>query len=55
MKFYSEKGYTGVDIAISVIVIFIFVSLISFLIYRFNSSAKEVELKSEATSIALKK
>ena len=48
MKFYSEKGYTGVDIAISVIVIFIFVSLISFLIYRFNSSAKEVELKSEA-------
>ena len=44
MKFYSEKGYTGVDIAISVIVIFIFVSLISFLIYRFNSSAKEVEL-----------
>lgn len=53
MKFYSEKGYTGVDIAISVIVIFIFVSLISFLIYRFNSSAKEVELKSEATSIAI--
>ena len=53
MKFYSEKGYTGVDIAISVIVIFIFVSLISFLIYRFNSSAKEVELKSEATSIAV--
>ena len=34
MKFYSEKGYTGVDIAISVIVIFIFVSLISFLIYK---------------------
>ena len=29
------------------------VSLISFLIYRFNSSAKEVELKSEATSIAV--
>lgn len=53
MKFYSENGYTGVDIAISVIVIFIFVSLISFLIYRFNSSAKEVELKSEATSIAV--
>lgn len=53
MKFYSEKGYTGVDIAISVIVIFIFVSLIAFLIYRFNSFAKEVELKSEATSIAI--
>ena len=31
----------------------IFVLLISFLIYRFNSSAKEVELKSEATSIAV--
>ena len=36
-----------------ILVIFIFVSLISFLIYRFNSSAKEVELKSEATSIAV--
>lgn len=53
MQIYSEKGYTGVDIAISIIVIFIFVSLIATLIYRFNSSSKEIELKSEATYLAI--
>lgn len=53
MKIRSEKGYTGIDIAISVVVIFIFVSLIAMLIYRFNSTAREVELKSEATYIAI--
>lgn len=53
MKMKSEKGYTGIDIAISVIVIFIFVSLIATLSYNINSSSKEIELKSEATFLAL--
>lgn len=53
MKFRSEKGYTGVDIAIAVIVITMFVSLIAVLIYRFNSLSNEIELKSEATAIAI--
>ena len=49
----SEKGYTGVDISISVIVLFTFVSIIATLSYSFNSSAKEIELKSKATEIAI--
>lgn len=53
MKIKSEKGFTGIDIAISVIVLFIFVSLIAMLIYNFNSSSREVELKSEATYLAI--
>ena len=53
MKIKSEKGFTGIDIAISVIVLFIFVSLIAFLIYNFNSSSKEIELKTEATYLAI--
>lgn len=53
MKMKSEKGYTGIDIAISVVVIFIFVSLIAILSYNINSSSKEIELKSEATSLAI--
>lgn len=53
MKIKSEKGYTGIDIAVSVIVIFIFVSLIATLFYNINSASKEIELKSEATSIAI--
>ncbi len=53
MKIRKENGFTGIDIAISVVVIFIFVSLIAFLIYSFNSSSKEVEYKSEAITIAV--
>lgn len=49
----SEKGYTGVDIAISVLVLFLFVSFIATLSYRANSSAKEIELKSKASEIAI--
>lgn len=53
MSFKNEKGYTGIDIAISVVVLFIFVSLIAFLSYRFNSSAKELQLKSQALILAI--
>lgn len=54
MKFFrSEKGFTGIDIAVSVIIIFLFVSLISMLIYHFNSTAREVELRAEATYLAI--
>ena len=49
----SEKGYVGVDIVISVIVLFIFISFIATLSYRVNSSSKEVELKSKATEIGI--
>ena len=53
MKIKSERGFTGIDIAISVIVLFIFVSLIAILVYNSNSSTREVQLKSEATYLAI--
>lgn len=53
MKFNSEKGYTGIDIAISIVVITIFVSLIAVIISRFNSSAGKIKYKEEATAIAI--
>lgn len=53
VKMKNEKGYVGVDIVISVIVLFIFVSFIATLSYRVNSSSKEVELKSKAAEIAI--
>lgn len=52
-KLRSENGFTGVDIAISVVLIFIFVSIIALLIYRFNSSANSLQLQSIATYIAV--
>ncbi len=53
MNWKSEKGYTGIDIATSVVVLFIFISLIASLSYRFNRSAKEIELKAQAIDIAV--
>lgn len=48
-----EDGFTGIDISIAVIVIFIFTTIIAILSYQYNSSAKEIQKKSEATQIAI--
>lgn len=53
MNLRSEKGFTGIDIAVSVVIIFIFISIIASLIYGVNSKSKEIELKTEATYIAI--
>ncbi len=53
MSFKREDGYTGVDIAISIVVLFIFVSLIAMLSYHLNSSAQQIERKAEAVEIAV--
>lgn len=53
MELRNDKGYTGIDIAISVVVLFIFVSIIAVLSYNVNRAGKEIELKAEATSIAV--
>lgn len=52
-KMRSEKGYTVVDIGISISVVFIFVSMIAMLIYNFNSSANELKMESDALYIAI--
>ena len=39
----NQKGYTGVDIAISVVVITIFIALIGTLVFNFNSNSNEIE------------
>lgn len=53
MKKNNDKGFTGVDIAISVVIIFLFVSVIAVLIYNFNSISKEIDLKSTASFLAI--
>ena len=53
MQIKSEKGIAVTDIAISVVVIFTFITLISTLAYRFNTSSKELELKSKAITLAV--
>ena len=54
MKFVrNERGVTGIDVAIAVIIIFIFVSMIAVIISRINSTSREIELKTEALDIAI--
>lgn len=53
MDLHSEKGFTGIDIAVSVVIIFLFISIIASLIYNVNSKSREIELKTEAIYIAI--
>ena len=53
MKIKDEKGFTGVDIAISTVVIIVFLGLITGLFYNLASSSAKVERKTRATNLAI--
>ena len=53
MKLKNEKGVTGIDITISVIILALFIGLITSLIYGINQSSKDIERKTEATNYAI--
>ena len=53
MNLKNEKGATGIDITISVIVLVLFIGLIVSLMYGINKSSKDIERKTEATNYAI--
>lgn len=53
MNFKKENGFTGVDISIAIIILFIFVSIIANLTYQFNTSSKQIQIRGEAIEIAI--
>lgn len=53
MLIKEEKGFTGIDIAISLIVITIFISIIANLIASINLTAQDTNRKTIATSYAV--
>ena len=53
MLIKEEKGLTGIDIAISVIIITIFVAMIANLIANININSKDTERKTKALSYAV--
>lgn len=53
MNIKSEKGITGVDISVSIIIILLFVSLTSTLVYNYAKNSKEVQRKSIATDMII--
>lgn len=52
-KIKSEKGITGINIAVSIVILFIFVTLIAIMLYNITSSTKEIELQSKAMVYAV--
>ena len=54
MNIRSEKGFSGMDLAISITVIFICITFISILSYNMNSEKKAMELKSQALQLCVK-
>ena len=51
MNLRKNKGFTGIDISIAIIIIVIFASVITTLLYNFEIQSKKVERKNQATSI----
>ena len=49
MKIKDERGVTGIDISVAIIIILLFVGLITTLIYNYTQNSKEIERKSTAT------
>ncbi len=54
MLIKQEKGFTGIDIAISIVIITIFIAVIGNLIVNINLNSKNTERESIATSYAVK-
>ena len=55
MNFRNNKGITGTDISVSLIIIVLFVGIISTLVYNFSAESKEINRKSQAIDIAISK
>lgn len=50
----DEKGITGIDITIAIIIITVFVAIIATLFYNIQNSSASIERRTKATSYAVK-
>lgn len=53
MKLKSNKGFTGVDVAIATLIFIIFAALIGSLFYNISNTTKKMERKTTATNLAI--
>lgn len=53
MKLKSNKGFTGVDVAIATLIFIIFVTFIGSLFYNISNTTKKMERKTTATNLAI--
>ena len=50
----NNKGFTGVDIAVSVVIFTIFVTVIASMFYNLSVTENRIQKKTEATNLAIK-
>jgi len=55
MNLRNNKGVTGVDISVALIVVVLFVGLISTLVFNFSVTSQGINRKSDAINIAIQK
>ena len=53
MKLKNNKGFTGVDVAVSLVILLIFISFVAALFYNVSNTSKRMERKTQATNIAI--
>ena len=53
MKLKNNKGFTGVDVAVSLVILLIFISFVATLFYNVSNTSKRMERKTQATNIAI--
>lgn len=53
MKLKSNKGFTGVDAAVAITILLIFVTFVASLFYNLANTSKRVERKAIATNLAI--
>lgn len=53
MKIKDNKGVTGIDITISIIIISVFMGLTATLLYNINYNSKKLERKNQASLLAI--
>ena len=53
MNIKSQKGFTGADVTVAVLIITVFTAIIAALYQNYMRTSKEVEMKSEATNYAV--
>lgn len=53
MKIKNQKGFTGIDVSISILIIIVFIGLITGLFYNLATTSARVERKTRATNLAI--
>lgn len=53
MNLKNNKGFTGIDVSVALVIFVLFTGIIASLIYNFGVKSKEIDRRAEATNISI--